>query len=95
MHNRFCVHVFYNVCKHILKRLKTLFLHKDNPTTTAAVLNVNFYGVYIFEVIKIDILLRISLFLHIDIYMVVCMYICMYLMYYELFHFIVDIAKSF
>ena len=67
--------VSYNVCKHIRKRLKTLFLHKDNPTTTTAVLNVNFYGVYIFEVIKIDILLRISLFLHIDIYMVVCMYV--------------------
>ena len=61
------VNIFLNVSRHYS-------YIKDNPP-----LNVNFYGVYIFEVIKIDILLGVSLFLHIDIFMVY-----MYLMYYEL-----------
>ena len=56
------VNIFLNVSRHYS-------YIKDNPP-----LNVNFYGVYTFEVIKIDILLGISLFLHIDIYMV---YVCM------------------
>ena len=54
------VNIFLNVSRHYS-------YIKDNPP-----LNVNFYGVYIFEVIKIDILLGISLFLHIDISWYTC-----------------------